>query len=233
MGLNEDYYIRPIQYNEAMRLVVANHYMHRRPPCTYAFGLFHKGGQNDLKGCVTYGCPPSRNLQEGICGKEEADNVIELNRLWIAEDVPRNGASFLVSHTMKLLPYDIVVSFADTGVGHIGYIYQATNFYYTGHSAKRVDWAVDGMEGKHPRSLSHDGDTLESLKERYGDAFHYQERSIKNRYIYFNCDKRRKKELLQKLRYPILPYPKGDTHKVEINNEFITTQMTLSDFEDF
>lgn len=30
----------------------------------------------------------------------------------------------------------------------------------------------------------------------------------KHRYVYFNCNKKRKKELLKKLKYPILPYPK-------------------------
>ena len=30
-------------------------------------------------------------------------------------------------------------------------------------------------------------------------------------YVYFNCNKKRKKELLKKLNYPILPYPKQNT----------------------
>lgn len=32
--------------------------------------------------------------------------------------------------------------------------------------------------------------------------------SMKYRYIYFNCSKTRKKELMKKLKYPVLPYPK-------------------------
>jgi hypothetical protein len=36
------------------------------------------------------------------------------------------------------------------------------------------------------------------------------ERPRKNKYVFFNANKRRKKELLRKLRYKILPYPKGD-----------------------
>ena len=228
MGLKEDCYIRPIPYDEAMQVVVKNHYLHRKPPCSYAFGLFNTH-THTLCGCVTYGCPPSRSLQRGICGDEEADNVIELNRLWISEDLPRNAASYLVSHTIKQLPYEIVVSFADTGVGHVGYIYQATNFLYTGHSAERVDWHIEGLK-VHPRSISHKGDTLESLKERYGDAFGYQRRSSKNRYIYFNAKGKRKEQLIGKLRYKVQPYPKGDAKKVEVNRNAIDTQMTLDDF---
>ena len=103
MSLRDEYYIRKVPYNEAMELVVKNHYMHRKPPCTYSFGLFQKSTK-EIVGVVTYGCPPSRSLQVGICGESEADNVIELNRLWISEEVPPNAASYLVSHTIKQLP---------------------------------------------------------------------------------------------------------------------------------
>lgn len=41
MSLKEDYYIRPIPYDEAMQVVIKNHYLHRKPPCSYAFGLFN------------------------------------------------------------------------------------------------------------------------------------------------------------------------------------------------
>ena len=33
--------------------------------------------------------------------------------------------------------------------------------------------------------------------------------SLKHRYIYFNADKRRKRELINKLRYPLKEYPKN------------------------
>ena len=155
--------------------------------------------------------------------------MIELNRLWIAEDVPRNGASYLVSHTIKQLPYEIIVSYADTGVGHVGYIYQATNFLYTGHSAERVDWHIEGLK-VHPRSIAHKGQGLEALKEMYGERFGYQRRSSKNRYVFFNAKGKRKEELIGKLRYKVQPYPKGDATKVEINNNGISTQMTFDDF---
>ena len=35
------------------------------------------------------------------------------------------------------------------------------------------------------------------------------QRPQKHRYIFFNCNKRRKKELLNKLKYKILKYPKN------------------------
>jgi hypothetical protein len=35
----------------------------------------------------------------------------------------------------------IVVSYADTAMGHIGYIYQASNFLFTGTTKERTDMA--------------------------------------------------------------------------------------------
>ena len=52
-------------------------------------------------------------------------------------------------------------------------------------------------------------DSLQELKEKFGDKFKLIDRPRKHRYIYFNCNKWRKKELLNKLKYEIKPYPKA------------------------
>jgi hypothetical protein len=138
----------------------------------------------------------------------------------------KNQASYLVANSIKLLPKpSIVVSYADTGQGHIGYVYQATNFMYTGLSANRVDWTVKGLEHKHSKTLS-DGMTLESIKEKYGDDFYYTERSRKHRYIYFHGDKRQKKLMNQLLKYKKEPYPKGDSQKYDSGKQ-VSTQTLL------
>ena len=136
-------------------------------------------------------------------------NVYELNRLWVADDVPKNGESYLISHTLKKLDKEIIVSFADTSQGHIGYVYQATNFLYCGLSAKFKDPKVKGFENMHHATYAH-GMTVEQVKEKYGEEnVYYVERPRKHRYIYFNAKGRRKKELMKKLKYKILPYPKA------------------------
>lgn len=208
----EGYEVRPIDYQTAMDTVVKNHYLHRRCPCSMAFGLF-KG--DDLMGVVTYGVPCSSTLLKGVCGEDEMHNVYELNRLWIHPDVPKNAASYFVSRTLKQLDKEIVVSFADTSVGHVGYVYQASNFLYCGLSAKFKDPKVRGMEHMHHATYAH-GMTMAQVREKYGDEnVYYVERPRKHRYVYFNAPKKRKKALRKKLRYKVLPYPKGETHKTE------------------
>ena len=107
---------------------------------------------------------------------------------------------------MKFLDREIIVSFADTAQKHLGVIYQACNFYYTGLSAKFRDPKIEGIEGHHA-TYAH-GMTHEEVVEKFGNKVTFIERSRKHRYIYFCAKGNRKRELLNKLRYPILPYPK-------------------------
>ena len=204
--------IRPIPYKMAMDVIVGNHYLHRKCPCSFAFGLFEKGKESVFDyydpaiGVVVYGTPSSSPLRSGICGPEEKENVIELTRLWVKDGTPKNTESFLIGNTIKLVDKEIIVSFAEIQAGHVGIIYQATNWIYTGLSAKRTDWIVSG-ENKHSQTLA-DKYTAKQIREKYGNKFSLKERGRKHRYIYFNCNKRRKKELLAKLRYQVCPYPK-------------------------
>jgi hypothetical protein len=214
--------VLPIKPEESYPWLLQKHYAKRIPQIMYAFGLYD---ENQLIGVVTYGIPASPALCMGICGKEWADKVLELNRLCL-QDNSKNQSSFLVSNSIKLLPKPtIVVSYADTGQGHVGYVYQATNFLYTGLSANRVDWTVKGLEHKHSKTLS-DGMTLESIKEKYGDDFYYTERSRKHRYIFFHGDKRQKKLLNSLLKYKVENYPKGDSKKYDSGSK-VTTQSIL------
>lgn len=186
-----------------MELVVKNHYLHRKAPCSFAFGLFEG---DRIIGCVVYGTPSSAPLRSGICGEDEKNNVIELTRLWIEDDTPKNTESFLIGNTIKLIDKEIVVSYAEIEQGHIGIVYQATNWLYTALSAKRTSWVIEGMD-KHCQTIA-DKYTAKELREKYGDKFKSVPRPRKHRYVYLNCNRRRKKELLNKLRYKLENYPK-------------------------
>jgi hypothetical protein len=198
------YTICSIPYAYAMELVIQNHYLHRRAPCSYAFGLFDKA---EVIGCITYGSPASRPLCRGICGPDQAGNVLELTRLWIRDDSEKNAESFLIGNTLPMVDKEIIVSFAEIAAGHVGVVYQATNWIYTGLSAKRTNWTVPG-DIRHCRSISHN-ETAQSMRDKYGDAFTLEDRPRKHRYVFFNAPPRRRKYLKKLLRYPVLPYPKA------------------------
>lgn len=204
MSLKKNYVIKPISYKLAMEIVIKYHYLHRKAPCSFAFGLFLK---DELKGVITYGTPSSSTLRSGIAGEHNKFNVIELTRLWICDTVPKNGESYLIGNTLKLVDKPIVVSYAEIEQGHTGIIYQATNWVYTGLSAKRKNWTIEGVN-KHSQTIA-DKYTSKEIREIYGDKFKLVDRPRKHRYVYINTkDKKLKSSLLKDLKYKIEKYPK-------------------------
>lgn len=191
--------VLPVDPKETYDWLLNMHYAKRIPQIMKAFGLYDG---NKLIGVVTYGIPASPSLCMGICGKEYSDKVLELNRLCLLNN-DKNQSSFLVSNSIKQLPKPtIVVSYADTSQGHVGYVYQATNFLFTGTTKERTD--MGGRDGKHSR---HSKDP--SIR-----VF----RSAKHRYILFHGSKTDKKILRKLLNYEVLPYPKGDTNRYKVEH---------------
>ena len=195
--------IKPIENKIAQNIVIKNHYLHRKAPCSFAFGLFQN---NEIVGVIMYGTPSSAPLRKGICGIEEKDNVIELTRLWIDDKIGKNAESYLIGNTIKKVDKEIIVSFSEIEQGHIGIVYQACSFFYTGLSAKRTNWTIDGIN-KHCQTIA-DKYTAKEIREKFGDRFKIVPRPRKHRYIFINAKKKRRKKLLSKLLYPILPYPR-------------------------
>ncbi len=188
--MKDEYKIERISYQSTKPFILDIHYARRMPSISYAFGLFNN---NLLIGIVTYGSPASYTLCKGIAGIENKPNVIELNRLVLKNNL-KNEASFLVANSLKLLPKPkIVVSYADSEQNHIGYVYQACNFYFTGTSKPRTDSA--GKDGQHHR-------------HHIGDKTIRTKRSAKHRYVYLVGNKTQIKNLKSCLNYPILKYPK-------------------------
>lgn len=127
-----------IDSRAAARTVIDHHYLHRKPPISFAYGLLR---DDQLVGVVTFGIPASRHLQKSLC-PSDPQLVLELNRLWVSDSEPANTKSWFVSRALRCLPPRLVVSYADPAYGHVGYIYRALNFNYAG-------WT--DMERKTPR----------------------------------------------------------------------------------
>ena len=203
------YAVRKIRSGDTHYLLLNVHYARRLPSISYAFGLFDG---LEMRGVVTYGTPAASTLRSGVAGPDYAQIVLELNRLCLVENRP-NEASRLVGASLRMLPRPcIVVSFADTEQGHDGVVYQATNFLYTGLSAKRTDWKVKGLEHLHGQTIADqvrgvDGRRVDAIKAKYGNRFYLRERSRKHRYVMLVGSKYQKRKMMEALRYPILPYP--------------------------
>lgn len=199
--------VLPIASFEVEPWLLEKHYAKRMCPISFAFGLYH---DEQLIGIVTYGVPASPNLCMGVCGIDNKDKVLELNRLCLNDGI-KNGASYLVSNSLQMLPKPtIVVSYADTAMGHVGYIYQASNFLFTGTTKERTDMA--GEDGKHSR-------------HSFGNSEIRINRSAKHRYVYFVGTKKQKNSLLTKLNYPVMSYPKGNSQRYDSGTSVKTQQL--------
>ena len=199
------------------------HYSKRCPNISYAFGLYNS--RLELSGVCSYARPMSNTLVSGAMQGDYNDKFLELNRLVVNEGLPTNTLSYFVSQTLKLLPTPcVIVSYADTAQCHHGYIYQATNWIYTGLSAKFTDYAVEGMENVHHASIEDSVGRYDKnpeinksklLAEKYGEKLYKKERARKHRYFYFVGSKRQKKDMRRGLNYPELPYPKGNNKQYD------------------
>lgn len=141
---------------QARQTAEKHHYLHRKPQVEYAFGLFTTS--EEIKGICTFGSP-AQSTQLSVVGNIWQNRlwVIELNRLWVNDDQPKNTESWFVSRALKLLPAYIVVSYADTAYGHEGYIYRALNFHYAGTTQdtrnQLYDYVMPDQGNKHPRGV--------------------------------------------------------------------------------
>lgn len=191
-------------------------------PCVqYAFGLFN---DRMLLGVVTYGPPSSPNVGRSILGGMFESNVYELNRLCVDCNI-KNSTSVLVGRSLKMMPKpSCIVSYADGGQGHVGYIYQATNFIFTGAvRAHDSEYIVNGTK-THPRTLASRGITSPKKWAVENDVLIIEPKP-KNRYVYFCGNRREIKAMRNALRYEVQPYPKGETKRYDANAVFPTQQL--------
>lgn len=183
--------IVPIPSQQASRLVVKYHYLHRRPCVSFAYGLMVN---RKIAGVVTFGVPASRHLQMSAC-PSRPDLVLELNRLWVHDVMPKNTESWFVSRALNALPSRIIVSYADPVHGHMGYVYRALNFNYAG-------WT--DMERKTPRFDYIPIDPKQHTREAFRSGYSEKRRRIAKVKYWTVTGNRTEKKQLEKL----CPWPK-------------------------
>lgn len=222
MSIKDKYTVKTIKHHETKDWLLKKHYAKRIPSISWAFGLY----SDFLEGVCTFGTPASSTLLRGVCGESWSNTVIELNRLVINDHCPKNTASYFVSRAIKKLKKPkIIVSYADTSMGHVGKVYQACNFIYTGLSSKFNDPMVRGLEHQHHATYAK-GMTSDELKQKYGDKLYFKERDRKHRYIYFHGNKKDVEKMKLDLNYQIKNFPKGESKRYDASYK-PKTQTTL------
>jgi hypothetical protein len=184
--------------------VSKKHYSRRPSIFWEGFGLCIDGM---IEGVCVFG-QPSPAIQ--LHAFESRDfKLLELSRL-VIQTKKRNAASFLVSGSLDMLHKPCaVVSYADTSRGHVGIVYQATNWIYTGETV-----AHDGMyivDGKEVHSMTlRDTGITDPARWAKENGVSVVDPMPKHRYFYLCGSRPDKRTMLKALKYPILKdYPKA------------------------
>lgn len=192
-----------VSKKQADEWVRTKHYS-RRPSIFWAgFGLLIEG---KIEGVCVFG-QPSPSIQSHAF-KDRDFKVYELSRL-VIQTKENNAASFLVGNSLRMLDSPCaVVSYADSEWGHVGIIYQATNWIYTGSTISHdCAYLVNGKR-IHPMTLRDMGITAPK-KWAKENGVEIIKPLPKHRYFYFAGNKKEKSKMIECLNYEVVSsYPK-------------------------
>jgi len=228
MSIKDRFKVNTISKKQAKNWILNKHYAKRLPSISYAYGLYE---DKESVGVCTFG-PPPRPMNNGECIFENYNvKTLELNRLITEDNLPKNALSYFVGDCLKSLPSPCcVVSYADYTFGHTGYIYQATNWIYTGLNAVHEKKIKYNGEDLHPRTARNYAlrDGYSSVIEWVHDTNQAEHLGYtkKHRYLYFIGNKREKRRMEEELKYKQKPYPKGDNKEYDTGDK-VAKQLSL------
>lgn len=129
-----DWDVVPIAHSDAVAFIEGNHYAGGAPNTSVVrHALVRVEILDEILGVALW-LPPTRRAAESV-DRDNPRGVLALSRLCVAEEVPTNGASFLLGRSMRGIDrhrWPTLLTYADTRHGHTGGIYRATNWEHVG-----------------------------------------------------------------------------------------------------
>lgn len=202
---SRDFYVAQIASKEARSVIIAHHYSRRVVNNSYLhLGIYRQGA---FEGVLQFGymLNPARagKVVEGTVQGE----YMELNRMWLTDDAPRNSESRSISYAIKYIRKACpsvawIQSYADERCGGLGVVYQASNFVYLG-SHKCAFYLLEGETYHEMLLTAHKkgGSRGEYLRMNLCRAEKLVMRQF--RYVFFL-----KTDWMKRLKLKIQPYPK-------------------------
>ena len=199
-----DLTVRVVPPSVAADIFVRWHYLHAAPAgVKLTFGVF-AGAR--LAGAVAFNAGPinGHRLVEGA----RREDCLCLARLWLSDALPPNSESRVLGLCIRMLRKHtntrFLVSYADPAAGHVGTVYQAAGWLYTGPSEAQPLMAIGDAPPRHTRSIASVLGTHSAAHfRRQGLDVRLVATIPKHRYLIFVDPSWR-----PRLRVPVLPYPK-------------------------
>ena len=141
-----DFYVKEIDKDLARETIIKNHYSKKCYNGTYVnLGVFIKG---QFLGVLQYGYAMNPASGGSLVIGTEMNQYLELNRMWIADDVGDYPESKAISYSIKYIKGKLktikwIQSFADERCGGLGIVYQACSFRFYGEHTSSF-WELDG-----------------------------------------------------------------------------------------
>ena len=156
----KNYKVEETSFNSSVRKFLSKwHYSdYVNIQAKHTFCLFREGnfGIPEMIGVCIYTRPAGPSAGQSYW-PQAPDKVLELRRLCLIDDTPKNAESFFVGWTIRWLKkntdWEYIISYADEEQGHSGVIYRASNFEYLGKTSAGRTLEVDGKKF-HIRTLS-------------------------------------------------------------------------------
>ena len=197
-----------LDYKIAKKMIIENHYSHRMSNKQVALGFYY---EKKLNLVIIYGSSATARMKKSLPNP----NYMELTRLFSFDWAGKNMESYCIGQSIKYIKGNfpnikVLISFADPEQGHVGYIYQATNWIYCGLSLQTGGYTYFfDNKWQHPRTtVSKYGTRKHSEILKIKPNIKFKRIARKHRYIYFLGTHKEKKEMLKNLKYKVLPYPK-------------------------
>lgn len=225
-----NYEVREISKEVALDMIQKYHYSNTLPKLNKHYVGFYL--ENKLVGIVTlgWGTRPRHTIQ-CIFPSLDTSDYLEIGRMCMTEEMPRNSESQMISKLVKWIKKNcpqvkVLFTWADGMVGKVGYVYQASNFIYGGWSVGEM-YMQNGIK-IHVRQMKSillpKGEkdpriTIRPTKEqmKLHNISHFKGKQYK--YLMFLCNKHEKKRLLDECLIDLsLPRPKDDDLSWRIKN---------------
>lgn len=196
----------------AKHFIEKNHYSKMLPQAIkYRFSFYSDW---DFMGMAIFSIPANQHAITSEFYDETQKIGIELSRVFTFNKTPKNFESYCLSQSFKYInkhsDYDLIVSYADPAFNHVGYVYQALNGIYLGQTGTEIRYMHNGKlitrRGLGRKKGQTEKDHAQNIIKDGGERI---KMPGKHKYIFFICGKKRKKELLLKMKRQPLPYPKS------------------------
>lgn len=219
--------VKEIDRQVAQDMIQTYHYSNTLPRNNKHFlGFFL---DDTLVGVITlgYGTRPRHTIQRIFPSLNTCD-YYEIGRMCMTENMPRNSESQMLSACIKWIKQNepdikVLFTWADGMLGKCGYVYQASNFIYTGYSKGEM-YVKDGVK-MHVRGMKHflsPNDSRITVRPTLEQMREYNIQHFKGKqygYIYFTCDKKTKNNLIDECAIDLCqPPPKDSDLKWKVRN---------------